>query len=249
MELKGKVAVVTGGGHGIGRVLVDALLQAGAHVAVMDIDGTALRELSSEQPDVVTTVCDVTDPEAVNRAIVEIDQRMDCLDILVNNAGAIHNSALVRFETGGLTNHDLEAWRRMIDVNLNAVFYLTNAVVPRMIQRRTQGVIVNISSICAQGNAGQGAYSAAKAGVNALTASWAKELGPFGIRVAALAPGFTKTEAVLASMDDDLLTDWKRKTPIRRMADPAEICAGVMFILNNDFYTGKVLQLDGGLVL
>jgi len=132
---------------------------------------------------------------------------------------------------------------------LNGVFYMTSHAVRKMVEQRRRGLIINISSICAAGNLGQSAYSASKAAVNALTVTWAKELGPFGIRVAGVAPGFTRTDTTINSMSESVLNDWKSKTPSRRIADPLEIVEGILFIIRNDFFNGRILELDGGLRL
>jgi 3-oxoacyl-[acyl-carrier protein] reductase len=129
------------------------------------------------------------------------------------------------------------------------VFYVTGCVVQQMLATRTSGVVVNISSVAASGNAGQSAYSAAKAGVNALTSTWAKELGPMGIRFAAVAPGFTQTEAMQRGLSEAMLKETIRKVPLRRLGTPDEIAQGVIAVIENDFFNGKVFELDGGLVL
>jgi 3-oxoacyl-[acyl-carrier protein] reductase len=118
-----------------------------------------------------------------------------------------------------------------------------------MMTTRTKGVIVNISSVSAGGNPGQSAYAAAKAGVNALTAVWAKELGPLGIRVVAIAPGFTETDSTRAAMSETALQETIKRVPMRRLGKPEEIADGVLFAIKNDFCNGKVLALDGGLVI
>ena len=118
-----------------------------------------------------------------------------------------------------------------------------------MVVSRTKGVIVNISSISASGNAGQSAYSAAKAGVNALTKVWAKELGPMGIRVVAVAPGFCDTKSAHNALSESVLTQIVQDVPLRRLGRPEEIAAGVVAVIENGFIHGKVIQIDGGLVV
>jgi 3-oxoacyl-[acyl-carrier protein] reductase len=126
---------------------------------------------------------------------------------------------------------------------------MTVCVVEKMITTRTRGVVVNISSVSSSGNAGQSAYSAAKAGVNALTAVWAKELGPMGIRVVALAPGFTDTDSTKDAVSEAALRETVKKVPLRRLGKPAEIADGVVSVIRNDFFNGKVFELDGGLIV
>src|SRR5207249_5316329 len=132
-------------------------------------------------------------------------------------------SPLVSFGAGGVVTHSVDMWEKVIRTDLSAVFYMTAAVVQNMMLKRTKGVVVNISSIAAAGNAGQGAYSAAKAGVNALTVAWAKELGPLKIRCVAIAPGFTATDTTMQAVESPVLNNWVRQTPLRRLGAPEEI--------------------------
>jgi 3-oxoacyl-[acyl-carrier protein] reductase len=247
MELEGKSAVVTGGVNGIGRRVVEMLVAEKARVGVMDLDGAGLAQLASELPEVATTACDVSAGDQVEEAVAVLSERCGSPDLLVNNAGVIHSAALVGFEQGKVTTYDRAAWDRVIGTNLNGVFYVTAAVVRRMVARRTRGVVVNVSSICSAGNAGQSAYSASKAGVDALTVTWAKELAPWGIRVAGIAPGFVDTETTVRSISEAALADWKRRALVRRLGTPQEIAEGIRFILRDDFFSGRVLKLDGGL--
>ena len=149
----------------------------------------------------------------------------------------------------GIKKHDLDAWNKVISTNLSSIFYVTVNVVEKMILNRTKGVIVNISSVSSSGNAGQSAYSAAKAGVNALTATWAKELGMMGIRVVSVSPGFTDTESTHKVMSQSNLKNLIREVPLRRLGMPEEIADGILFAIKNDFINGKVLELDGGLIV
>src|SRR5204862_2997 len=128
-------------------------------------------------------------------------------DILINNAGILYSAPLVRISTAGIEKHDPAMWNKVLATNLSSVFYMTSCIVEKMISTRTKGVIVNISSVSASGNAGQSAYSAAKAGVNALTATWAKELSALGIRVVAVAPGFTETESTKEALNETALQE------------------------------------------
>ena len=137
----------------------------------------------------------------------------------------------------------------MIKVNLSSVFYCSVNVVEQMINKRIKGVIINISSISANGNADQSAYSAAKAGVNALTAVWSRELGAFGIRTASIAPGFFETESTHKALNDKIIEKIKSEIPLRKLGKPEELAKAVRFIIENDYFNGKILELDGGMVL
>ena len=130
--------------------------------------------------------------------------------------------------------------------NLNSYFYFTREVVEKMVLQRTKGIIINISSISASGNTGQTSYSASKSAINSMTVTWSQEFSAFGIRVAGLAPGMTKTSMPINSMLTQQIETWINKTPRRRMAEAEEISHGIKFIIENDFYCGRTLELDGG---
>ena len=178
--------------------------------------------------DVATFACDVSDPDAVAAAMDRYHREHRAADILVNNAGILYSEPLVRIGAGGVQRHDVAMWNKVLAADLSSVFYMTSHAVERMIATRTRGIVVNISSVSAAGNAGQSAYSAAKAGVNALTATWAKELAAMGIRVAAVAPGFTETESTREAVSDTVLQETLKRVPLRRLGTPDEIAQGVL---------------------
>lgn len=249
MDIRNKKIIVTGGAKGIGKDLVEKLLKEGAIVGVFDVDAKALDAMKKLNPDLFCKICDVSDHEKVTAAVDEFYKEFKEIDVLVNNAGLIYNSPLINLTVGEVKKHEIQMWRKVIDTDLNSVFYVSSSVAQKMVLNRTKGVIVNISSICAAGNPGQGAYSAAKAGINALTAAWAKELGPIGIRVVAVSPGYIETETMKKSMSENILKELKRRIPIRRFGKTEEIVDGILFAIKNDLFNGKVLELDGGLVI
>jgi 3-oxoacyl-[acyl-carrier protein] reductase len=249
MEIKEKRIIVTGGANGIGRELSIKLQQEGAIVGAFDLSGDALNQLRAYNGDIHCTQCDITDYSQVEESIDAFCKFYGGVDILVNNAGIIHNALLLSLGKGHIAKYDVNIWNKVIATNLSAVFYVTENAAKKMIEQRIRGLIINVSSICAAGNLGQSAYSAAKAGVNALTVTWAKEMGLFGIRVAGIAPGFVQTNTTLQSMQENVLNEWKKKTPLRRLASVGEIVDGILFIIKNDFYNGRILELDGGLRL
>lgn len=249
MDIQGKTAIVTGGASGIGRAVVGKLLARGAAVAVLDVDEGGLRELEGECENVHALVCDVSDCEQVEASVAEAFEVMGQIDILVNNAGILYSAPLVNIMSKGDKKHDIGMWRKVIETDLSSVFYVTVNVVEGMVSNRTKGVIVNVSSVAASGNPGQSAYSAAKAGVEALTATWAKELGTFGIRAVAVAPGFTETESTRLAVSEAVLKDWVRRIPLRRLATTDEIADGILTAIGNDYLTGTTLSINGGLVI
>ena len=186
--------------------------------------------------------------QANSRAFVRL-MLSGAADVLINNAGVLYSAPLVKITPAGVERHDVAMWNKVLAADLNSVFFMTVCVVEKMITTRTKGVIVNISSVSAAGNAGQSAYSAAKAGVNALTAVWAKELSLMGIRVVAVAPGFTETESTRQALSEAVLRETVKKVPLKRLGRPEEIADGVISVIENDFFNGKVFELDGGLVL
>ncbi len=249
MKIRGKSVLLTGGVKGIGRAIAEKLADRGALLAVLDVDEAGLFRLKKEMPSCDTYLCDITDPKQVQSCVDDWFERRESIDILINNAGILFNKPLVQFGPGGIEAHDADSWRRVIDVNLSGTFYMTASVAAKMLKKRTRGVIVNISSISAGGNRGQSAYSAAKAGVNALTATWAKELGVMGIRVAAVAPGYSDTPSTHDVLSEEMLKLIKSEVPLRRLGRAEEIALGVLSVIENDFFNGKVLPLDGGMVI
>ena len=249
MDIKGKKVVITGGANGIGKGLVKDLLQKGANVSVLDIDKDALYKLQKEFNNVLCLLCDVTDKDKIKESIGKIADQFKTIDVLVNNAAIIYSSPLVSLAPGAIKTHDSDMWDKVIATNLSSVFYVSTAVIEKMISTRTKGVIVNIGSIGASGNPGQSPYSASKAAVSALTSVWAKELGPLGIRVVCIAPGFTETQTTIDAMQENVLKDWVKKVPLRRLGKVEEIVNAITFSIENDFVNGKTLPIDGGLTL
>lgn len=249
MDLLGKRAIVTGGLSGIGKGIVSVLVEKGAVVGVFDIDREGFDRLQQANGRVRCIECDVTDPVRVESAVDEFCTDLGAIDVLVNNAGILFSAPLISITAQGVAKHDIAAWQRVIASDLSSVFYMAASVVKRMVESRTKGVIVNISSISAAGNLGQSAYSAAKAGVNALTKTWAKELGPLGVRVVGVAPGFIDTESTRQALADSVLQGTIKKVPLRRLGRTEEIAHGVASVLQNDFLNGTIVEIDGGLTI
>lgn len=248
MEICGKKIVITGGASGLGKEMAVELHRKGAVVTIIDRDKERLESVIN-QNGMAGIALDLTEPEMVEKFFGEYALANGAPDVLINNAGVLHSEPLLRIGAGGIELHSLETWHRVVEINLNAVFYASRCAVGHMVRKRTRGLIINISSVSAQGNAGQSAYAASKAAVATLTSVWAKELGPLGIRVAALAPGYVETESTHVALSETMLKEMISRVPLRRLAKPEEIVIGIISIIENDFFTGKVLQIDGGLVL
>lgn len=250
MKLAGSNVLVTGGGRGIGRFLVERLDAESAQAYVLERDEGLCAELrDASEGRIKASPCDVTDPEAVDAVLKEIFDSGFTPDVLINNAGIIHSEPLVNMLSRSDRVHSRESWRRVMAADLDSVFFVTGRVVDHMLAKRRKGVVISISSVAANGNAGQSAYSAAKAGVNALTHTWAKELGGMGLRFAAIAPGFIDTPSTRAALSEAVVARLQQQIPLRRLGDLESIYLAARHIIENDYLTGTVLEVDGGLVL
>ncbi|MFA7241934.1 MAG: SDR family NAD(P)-dependent oxidoreductase [Sulfuricellaceae bacterium] len=250
MKIAGSRVLITGGGSGIGRFLVERLEAESAEVGVLEMDAARCTELCETSGGRIKAWnCDVTDPAAVDAALQNLFDSGFEPDVLINNAGIIHSEPLVNMLARGERAHSRVAWRRVMATDLDSVFYVTSRTVDHMLAKRRKGVVISISSIAANGNPGQSAYSAAKAGVNALTRTWAKELGGMGLRFVAIAPGFIDTPSTRAALNEAAITRLQQQIPLRRLGDLESIYLAVRHAIENDYLTGTVLEVDGGLVI
>jgi 3-oxoacyl-[acyl-carrier protein] reductase len=248
MELSKSKVLVTGGAKGIGNFIASGLLDKVSTVFIIDNDEELLARLS-EHPKLVVFQSDITKAEEVEKTINTIFDNHGGVNVCINNAGIIHSEPLVNFISKDEKKHSLSNWKNVIDINLNGVFYITSNVAEKMILKREKGVIINISSISAQGNIGQSAYVASKAAVEALTKTWSKELGMHKIRCSCIAPGFFNTPSTKQSLSEAMLAKWQKGVPLGRLGELDEILSAVEFIIANDYFNGKVLSLDGGLTI
>ncbi|HEX5843707.1 MAG TPA: SDR family oxidoreductase [Pseudomonas sp.] len=252
MQLKDKVIIITGGCQGLGRAMAEYLADKGAKLALVDLNQEKLDEAvaacQAKGVQARAYLCNVANEEQVTQTVGQIAEDFGAINGLVNNAGILRDGLTIKVKDGEITKLSLAQWQSVIDVNLTGVFLCTREVAAKMIELKSEGAIVNISSISRAGNIGQANYSAAKAGVAADTVVWARELARYGIRVAGVAPGFIETE-MTGSMKPEALEKMTAGIPLRRMGKPAEIAHSVAYILENDYYTGRILELDGGLRL
>ncbi|MGC2459545.1 MAG: SDR family oxidoreductase [Steroidobacteraceae bacterium] len=253
MDIRNKTIVVTGGGRGIGRSIALRLASQGANLALLDLNAADLESTvalcAAESVQARGYGVNVADEAEVCATMARVAADFGRLDGLVNNAGVLSDALLVKVKDGAVVGRmSMEQWNAVIAVNLSGVFLCAREAAARMIEFGNGGVIVNISSISRAGNAGQSNYSAAKAGVESMSVVWAKELARYGIRVGAVAPGFTQTD-ILASMRPDMLDRLTAPVPLKRLGRPEEIAHAVLFIFENDFFTGRCLEVDGGLRL
>ena len=248
MNLQDRAAVVTGGAGCLGRAISLGLRAHGCRVVALDRDENGLARLESETG-IAGIAGDLADAGAAEQCVGQAWSRVGPVSILINAVGLIHSAPLLNIAAATNRRHDPAAWRRVIDANLTSVFLATANTVERMVANRTRGVVISLSSVSAAGNPGQSAYSAAKAGVNAITLTWAKELGPLGVRFVAIAPGFIDTPTTRAAVDDVTLKQWISRTPLRRLGTVDDVMSAVLFAIANDHLTGKIIELDGGLTL
>lgn len=243
IDLKGKNGVVTGGAQGIGRAVTERLLRSGAAVAIWDRDaglaGSVARDLSSLGR-VIAVTADVTAWDSIAAAAQETAAQLGGIDLLVNNAGIAGPNAPVE-------TYPLDAWQQVIDIDLTGVFHCCRAVVPLM-KAKGYGRIVNVASIAGkEGNPSASAYSAAKAGVIALTKSLGKELAGMDIAVNCITPAAAKT-AIFDQMTQTHIDYMLSKIPRARFVAVDEIAAMVAWLVSkeNSFTTGAVFDLSGG---
>ena len=245
MTANEKTVVITGGAGGLGFPTAVWLKKMGYKVVILDLKETD--EISKNDFDFFKT--DVTDSELVENVINEIITKYNKIDVLINFAGIIYNEPIINIMNSSKMRHDYNNFKKNIDINLNSVFLVSSFVIEQMVLKRTKGVIINISSISANGNAGQTAYSAAKAGVEAMSKTWSKELGGFGIRSVAVAPGFIDTPSTSTALNESIIKHIKTNTPLKRLGKEENISKTIQYIIENDFINGTTVQVDGGLTI
>ncbi len=251
-RLQDRVTLITGGAAGIGKATAERFAEEGAKVVICDLNEEAGEAVAATLgPDAAFYKVNIADRDAVQTWVDAVVERYGRIDVLVNNAGVLRDGVLVRVKDGELVKQMPEAdFDLVISVNLKGVFNCTQAVAPVMI-RQGSGVILNATSIVGlDGNFGQTNYVATKAGVIGMTKVWARELGRSGVRVNAVAPGFTLTEMV-QQMPEKILEGMVARTPIGRMGQPRDIANAYLFLASDEasFITGEVLRVDGGIVV
>ena len=243
MEIRNKHCVITGAGRGLGRQIALELLARGAIVHACDLGLDSLHELAQHAASgqLTCSACDVSSEQSVQ----DFFAGLPSVDVLINNAGITRDGLLVKNKDGVISTMSLDDFQQVLQVNLTGVFLCGRAAAARMTEA-SGGVIINISSVSRSGNYGQTNYSAAKAGVDAMTVTWSKELARFHIRCAAIAPGYLQTE-MTAAIRPEILEKITAQVPLRRLGKMQEIADTVSFIISNDFVNGKILEIDGGL--
>ncbi len=246
MNFKNRLAIVTGGGQGIGKEICLKLVRSEAKVIIFDVNkesfNKTVEEIRAIEGKILAFKVDVTKYEEVKKAVSYVIDKYKGIDILVNNAGIARDSLLLRMKK--------ENWHKVLDVNLTGVFNCLKAVIRCMMKQR-YGRIVNISSIIGlRGNIGQANYSAAKAGIIGLTKSAARELGRYGISVNAVAPGFIDT-AMTSQLDKEIVDKITSQIPLLRIGKPEEVASLVAYLASEEagYITGEVIRIDGGMAM
>jgi 3-oxoacyl-[acyl-carrier protein] reductase len=246
MKLKNKVAVITGAGQGIGAATALRFAREGAIVAVCDVNKEAVSRVVAacreEGLEAVGFSLSVSNRASVEEMVDTVKDKYGKIDVLVNNAGITRDARLQKMT--------LEQFDQVIDVNLRGVFHCAQAVVNTMIGQ-AGGVILNASSVVGlYGNYGQTNYAAAKFGVIGFTKTWSRELGPKGVRVNAVAPGFIDTP-ILSTVPNDVLTKMQEQVPLRRLGRPEEVASVYAFLASDDasYINGAVIEVSGGMSL
>jgi len=241
-RLKDKVAIITGAAKGIGFATAKRFAQEGAKVIIVDIGSEAIKAAVDQIPGAEGHVMNVTDRASIQSVVDEIIQRHGRIDILINNAGITQDARLIK-----MTEAQFDT---VIDVNLKGVFNCTQLVVPHMLEAGS-GAIVNASSVVGlYGNFGQTNYAATKFGIIGFTKTWARELGPKGIRVNAVCPGFIATEMVKA-MPENILQDIEKRSWLGRLGTPEEMANVYLFLASDEasYVNGVALEASGGISL
>lgn len=247
MSLKDKIALVTGGTRGIGREIALTLAKEGANVAITYTNNeekalAVVEEIKANGVNAIAVKANVVNKDQVLNMVKEVEEQLGTIDILVNNAGITKDNLLIRMSE--------EDWDSVLDVNLKGVFLCSKTVARAMMKKR-YGKIINISSVVGvSGNAGQGNYSASKAGVIGFTKSMARELASRGIRVNAIAPGFIQTD-MTDVLKEEIKEEMVKSIPLSSFGQPKDIANLVVFLASekSDYITGEVIKVDGGMAI
>jgi len=251
MDLCNKTVLITGAAGGLGEAMAIELAARGAKLALVDLDKAKLEPVLTQCIDLGSYVksyeTNVAQEEEVISLFKKVVHDFKGLDVLINNAGILRDGLLVKGTKEKITHRmSLKEWQAVIDVNLTGVFLCGREAAAHMVTLGSGGCIINISSISRKGGFGQSNYSASKAGVAALTVAWAQELAKHDIRVNTIAPGLVKTE-MTNSIKPDFLEKIAASIPAERLCKPEEIAHAAIYLLQNNYMNGRIIEIDGGL--
>lgn len=253
MDITEKVIAITGAGRGLGRAIALRLASQGAVLALIDVNRADLEvteaEVRSRDGRCALFVCNVADEPEVEATFAAMEEQLGALHGLVNCAGILRDGMLIKMKEGELVEKmSLSQWQAVIDVNLTGTFLCGREGAALMAKGGQGGVIINISSIARAGNIGQSNYAASKAGVASLVVTWGRELARHGIRVMGIAPGVFATD-MTAAMKPEAMARMQQAIPVGAMGQGEQLAQTVQFILANDYLSGRIIDLDGGLRL
>lgn len=253
MDITDKVIAITGAGRGLGRAIALRLASQGAILALVDVNRADLEvteaEVRSRDGRCALFVCNVADEPEVEATFAAMEEQLGILHGLVNCAGILRDGMLIKVKEGALVEKmSLAQWQAVIDVNLTGTFLCGREGAALMAKGGQGGVIINISSIARAGNIGQSNYAASKAGVASLVVTWGRELARHGIRVMGIAPGVFATD-MTAAMKPEAMTRMQQAIPVGALGQGEQLAQTVQFILANDYLSGRIIDLDGGLRL
>lgn len=250
MDLNNKVIAITGGAQGLGEAMAVTFAKLGAHIALIDMQANAVKDTAARIGELGANVkgfaTDVTDEKAVEQTFEAISAEFGQLNGLINSAGIMRDGMLLKVKNGEVVDKmSKQQFQSVLDVNVTGTFLCSREAAVQMINTNSAGVIINLSSVSRAGNMGQTNYSASKSAVSTMTVTWAKELARFNIRTGCIAPGLVNT-AMAAQMRPEMLEKFIASVPAGRLAEVEELAHAAKFIFENDYFTGRTLELDGG---
>jgi 3-oxoacyl-[acyl-carrier protein] reductase len=250
MNLQNQVIVITGAAQGLGKAMAEEFAKQGAHIALLDMQAEAIEAAAADIKKFGVKASgyavNVTDEKQVEETFARVAADFGQINGLINSAGIMRDGMLLKVKEGKVVSKmPLEQFQSVLDVNVTGTFLCSREAAAQMVETKSKGVIVNISSVSRAGNAGQTNYSASKAAVATMTVSWAKELARFGIRTGCIAPGLVET-AMAAQMRPEMREMFIKSIPAQRLAEVEELAHAAKFIFENDYFTGRTLELDGG---
>ncbi|EAR56791.1 putative dehydrogenase [Photobacterium sp. SKA34] len=252
MNIENSVVVITGASQGLGQMMAVTLAHMGAELALIDINSAGLRQTQDQchmlNSKAMIYEADVTSEDEVVQAFAHIIEDFGHINVLINNAGILDDGLLVCENNDVLTKMPLEQFQTVMDVNVTGSFLCGREAAEKMIKTESQGVIINISSVARAGTLGQTNYAASKAAIATMAVGWSKELAKYGIRVAAIAPGLIDTP-LADQLKPEVIENMKASAPLERVGEPEDIAHTVKYIIENDYFTGRILEIDGGMRL
>ena len=247
MIISNKNILITGGLGSLGLQMFKRLNSLGANLIILDLNKTLVNLYKNKYKKHLFLATDLSQKKNIDSVFRKIKNKKINIDILINNVGLLFNEPIISFSRNGIVSHRYSSFKKVINLNLTSTFYLSSLVIKNMIDSKKAGCIINVSSISAAGNVGQSAYSASKAGLNALTKTWSKELSFAGIRVNSISPGFINTKSTKKIMNSEKLKNIVTRSSAKRLGRAEEVVSLITHIITNDYINGSILNIDGGL--